>query len=141
MKFLAEIISGVTLSLALSLIIFSCSHKKPDGRELYGIHCLQCHQGNGSGVPGMFPPLAGTSIIKGPKENVISLLIYGLRSPLEVEGRSYYQNMPAFGYLKDSEIAAILNYVRNQWGNKAPHISVKDVADVRFRKYDINLSD
>jgi mono/diheme cytochrome c family protein len=141
MKLLSGIISGVTFSVVLSLIIISCSHKKPDGKELYGIHCLQCHQSDGSGVPGMFPPLAGTSIIKGPKENVISLLIYGFRSPLEVEGKSYYQDMPAFSYLKDAEIAAVLNYVRNQWGNKAPRISVKDVADVRFRKYDINLSD
>jgi mono/diheme cytochrome c family protein len=141
MNLRSGIVRILILPMLLMLTISGCANKKPDGKQLYTTHCLQCHQSDGLGVPGMFPPLAGTSITKWPKENVISLLIYGFRGPLEVEGKSYYQDMPAFGYLKDEEIVAILNYVRNHWGNKAPRISLKDVADVRFRKYDINLSD
>jgi mono/diheme cytochrome c family protein len=141
MRYPVKIICGLILFLMTLALSYNCAHNRVDGKELYKKYCLQCHQGDGSGVPGMYPPLAATQIIKGPEENLISLLIYGYKEPLEIDGRMYYQNMPAFGYLKDKEIAAILNYVRKQWANTSRKISLKDVADVRFKKYDINPID
>ncbi|MFZ0282768.1 MAG: cytochrome c [Bacteroidales bacterium] len=102
-----------------------------DGRELYSKHCLTCHQADGSGVRGMFPPLIRTDKVLGREDELITIIISGLKGPLEVAGETYEQEMPAAGYLTDQEIAAILTYVRNSWGNKASPVTPTAVAKVR----------
>ena len=104
---------------------------QPDGKALFARHCLTCHQADGSGVPMMFPPLIGTKKVLGSADTLIRIVIFGINYPLEVKGETYNQPMPALPYLKDTEIVAIINYIRSSWGNKAPIISVKEVERVR----------
>ena len=101
------------------------------GAQLYAKYCLTCHQADGNGVHGQFPPLAGNSKITGPATDVIRIVLFGLEGPITVNERDYNQLMPAQGYLTDKQIADILSYVRSNWGNKAPPIKPDDVAKTR----------
>jgi mono/diheme cytochrome c family protein len=101
------------------------------GLELYNKYCLSCHQADGGGVRGMFPPLAGNNKITGPSDDLIRIVLFGLQGPVEVNGRDYNQRMPAQNYLSDKQIADILSYIRNTWGNKAATVSPAEVGKVR----------
>jgi mono/diheme cytochrome c family protein len=101
------------------------------GGQLYAKHCLSCHQEDGKGVHGMFPPLAGNAKITGPSTDIIRIVLFGLTGSITVNDRDYNQPMPPQGYLNDSQIADILNYVRNSWGNKAPPVTADDVLKTR----------
>jgi mono/diheme cytochrome c family protein len=92
---------------------------------------MTCHQADGKGVRGMFPPLAGNAKITGPSSDIITIVLFGLQGPITVNERDYNQPMPAQGYLNDIQIADILNYVRNSWGNKAQPITPRDVGKIR----------
>ncbi|MGB8703620.1 MAG: cytochrome c [Gillisia sp.] len=102
------------------------------GKEVYAQNCVVCHQSGGGGVPNMNPPLKETEYVLGEKKELISIILKGSSAGLEVNGQTYSNNMPAFAdNLKDIEIANVLTYVRNNFGNKASAISEKDVAVVR----------
>jgi nitrite reductase (NO-forming) len=101
------------------------------GNQLYVKHCLQCHQNDGKGVRGMFPPLAGNDKIKGPSTDIIRFVLFGLEGPLTVNERDYNQPMPPQAYLTDQQIADILTYIRSSWGNQAPKVTASDVSKVR----------
>jgi nitrite reductase (NO-forming) len=101
------------------------------GNQLYVKHCLQCHQNDGKGVRGMFPPLAGNDKIKGPPTDIIRFVLFGLEGPLTVNERDYNQPMPPQAYLTDQQIADILTYIRSSWGNQAPKVTASDVSKVR----------
>jgi glucose/arabinose dehydrogenase/mono/diheme cytochrome c family protein len=107
------------------------------GGEIYGreAHCTTCHQVDGKGLPDSgFPPVAGTKWTLGDPDRLIKLTLKGLMGPIEVEGKTYPGQVPMtpFEYLlKDGEIAAVLTYVRNSFGNKAGVISAEQVGKVR----------
>jgi mono/diheme cytochrome c family protein len=105
--------------------------EKSEGNQLYIKHCLQCHQTDGKGVRGMFPPLAGNEKIKGPATDIIKIVLFGLEGPITVNERDYNQPMPPQAYLTDKQIADILSYIRNSWGNQASNITPADVEKVR----------
>jgi mono/diheme cytochrome c family protein len=105
--------------------------EQPNGSQLYIKHCLQCHQTDGKGVRGMFPPLAGNNKIKGPATDIIRIVLFGLEGPLTVNERDYNQPMPPQAYLTDKQIADILSYIRNSWGNQASKVTPADVGRVR----------
>jgi cytochrome c oxidase cbb3-type subunit 2 len=99
----------------------------PDGENLYMSTCAACHQSNGRGLPGAFPPLAGSSIVnnKDP-ETLIRVILQGY------DARPDYGMMPSFAaQLDDSEIAAIINHERTSWGNDAALVSKEEVAAIR----------
>jgi mono/diheme cytochrome c family protein len=104
---------------------------EPAGNKLYKTYCLTCHQADGTGVRNQFPPLAGNAKITGPSADLIRIVLYGLEGPVTVNGREYNQLMPAQGYLSDKQIADILSFIRNTWGNKAVLITPEEVARVR----------
>lgn len=83
--------------------------------------CAGCHQSNGMGVPGVFPPLVGhvPQILeaKGGRDYIIQLLLYGVQGEITYKGQKYNGVMPAFGQLKDDQIAEVLNHIATQWGN------------------------
>lgn len=101
------------------------------GDKLYKKYCLTCHQADGSGVRGMFPPFVGNGKITGPSNDLIRIVLFGLEGPIVVNGIDYDQTMPAQDYLSDKQIADILSYIRNKWGNKAPPITPEEVGKIR----------
>lgn len=97
-------------------------------------HCITCHQENGLGLPAAnFPPIAGTTWAQGNEERLIKLTLHGLYGPIEINGTHYLGLVPMtpFKGLTDEEIAAVLTYVRNSFGNKASVITPEKVAAVR----------
>jgi len=98
-------------------------------------HCATCHQKDGKGLPDAgFPPIAGTQWAQGDPERLIKLTLNGLIGPIEINGRSYPGQVPMtpFGkLLNDEEIASVLTYVRNSFGNKSAPIQPDQVKNVR----------
>jgi len=111
------------------------------GKEIYmkaapgGGMCFTCHQQNGEGLAGQFPPLAGSDWVLGNKERLIKISMYGLMGEIEVNGVKYNNVMapPGIppGSLTDDQIANVLTYIRNDWGNSASAVSAEEVATVR----------
>lgn len=106
------------------------------GAEVYHKegHCGTCHQDDGNGLPAaQFPPIAGSKWITGSEERLIKLTLHGLMGPIEVKGKVYpgAVPMPAFKMLSDQEIADVLTFVRNSFGNKAPVVKAQLVNKVR----------
>lgn len=98
-----------------------------DGKLLYGAKCAACHQASGQGLAGVFPPLAGAEWVVGEEKVLISILLHGLEGEIVVKGNTYNGVMPAFGTLADEEIAAVLTYIRSDWGNQAAPITAAAV--------------
>jgi len=86
---------------------------------------------DGGGVPNMNPPLIKTSYVLGDKKRIIKVVLNGFTQNMDIDGESYSNNMPPQNFLKDQEIADVLTYVRNSFGNKATAIKVADVKTVR----------
>jgi len=101
------------------------------GKKVYDNTCLACHQVNGSGVPGMNPPLKKSKWVQGDKKTLINVVLKGLDEEIEVNDETYSNVMPAFANLSDQEIADVLTYVRNNFGNKASQIMEADVKKLR----------
>ena len=94
-----------------------------DGKQIFGAKCAACHQANGLGVAGVFPPLAGAEWVLGNEKVLASILIQGVQGEIVVKGNTYKGVMPAFNTLSDAEIAAVLTYIRSDWGNAAPPVT------------------
>jgi len=103
-----------------------------DGEEIYNTRCVSCHQMNGQGVPGTFPPLNETEWVNGDKGRLIRLLLNGLSGSIEVKGQTYSGVMPPWGgALDDEEMAAITTYIRSNFDNDASPVTAEEVAKVR----------
>lgn len=103
-----------------------------DGAAIYAARCAACHQAAGTGVPGAFPPLAGSEWVRGSEQRLAALVLHGVSGPLTVLGRSYNGAMPAFGaQLGDAELAAVLTHLRQRFGDGAAAITPATVAAVR----------
>jgi mono/diheme cytochrome c family protein len=103
------------------------------GEKVYKKLCLTCHQADGSGVPNMTPPLTQTTFVLGDKEKLIGIVLNGLKN-VDIGDETYNNPMPALGsVLKDQEIADVLTYVRNSFGNKASAVTVEEVKAVRSK--------
>jgi nitrite reductase (NO-forming)/hydroxylamine reductase len=97
------------------------------GQELYQKNCAACHQANGQGLTGAFPPLAKSDYFAGKPERLMEATIKGLSGPLTVNGMEYNNVMPAVAYLSDADLAAILTYVNTSWGNAGAEITAVQV--------------
>lgn len=102
-----------------------------DGAQAFTTHCAACHQATGVGVPGAFPPLAGSRWVTGDPQTPIRVVLRGLAGPIEVQGQTYQGAMPGLARLSDAEIAAIVTHARASWGNAASAVTADDVAAVR----------
>lgn len=103
------------------------------GAKLYQTYCIACHQGDGKGDGSRFPPIAGTRWVTGNKQRLISAVVHGLSGEIDVEGQKYNGVMPAHGFLTDAQIAQLLTYIRQSFGNQAQSVSVEEVLDVRTK--------
>jgi mono/diheme cytochrome c family protein len=103
-----------------------------DGAAAYSARCVACHQANGAGLPGVFPPLAGSEWVTGKDDLIARIVLHGVLGALTVKGTVYNGAMPPFkDQLNDAEIAAVATYVRRQWGNAAPPVTSEVVAAAR----------
>tara|TARA_B100001287_G_C22432480_1_gene412054 strand:+ start:109 stop:510 length:402 start_codon:yes stop_codon:yes gene_type:complete len=102
-----------------------------DGEEIYNDFCIQCHLNTGEGVSGVFPPLAKSDFLVNNIEISIKGLKYGMSGPIVVNGEEYDGVMQDQG-LGDDEIADVLNYILNSWGNQYNEIiTLEQVASVK----------
>ena len=101
------------------------------GQKAYENNCLGCHQADGNGVPSLNPPLAKTKWVLGDKKQLIGIVLKGLQEEIRINDEVYTNPMPSHAHLADQEIADILTYVRNSFGNKASAVHVKEVVKVR----------
>lgn len=100
------------------------------GKNVFTQNCMACHQAEGQGVPGAFPPLAKSDYLMQDKTRAISVLLHGLSGKVKVNGKEYNGVMPALE-LNNEQVANVLTYVRNSWGNKGDAITPEDVQLVR----------
>lgn len=106
--------------------------EKVTGESLFASRCASCHQSTGLGVPGSFPPLAGSPWVTSDAATPVRVVVLGLTGPIDVAGTTYRSVMPAVGGgMSDDEIALVVTYVRTTWGNSASPVSKEDVATVR----------
>jgi len=110
--------------------VLNYTEKMEVGRRLYDQNCAACHQPQGEGITGAFPPLAGSDyLLKDPRAS-IGIVLYGLSVPIQVNDVAYDGIMPAV-HLSDSDVASILTYVLNSFGNEAGDVTAARVARVR----------
>lgn len=101
------------------------------GETLYYSYCGICHQSNGKGASGRYPPLAGADWVTGDKERLIGIVLNGLEGPIDVNGETYNNVMPQHSFLSDEDIASVLTYIRQNFGNEAEAVTPTEVAKVR----------
>ena len=99
------------------------------GKAVYGRICAACHLGNGKGVPGNnIPPLAGSALATGDAQLPIRIVLHGFKGPIQRNGATINGQMAAWkDQLSDDEIALVLSYVREAFGNAAPAVAAADV--------------
>ncbi len=101
------------------------------GEAVYLANCAACHQPNGQGLKGAFPPLAQSDFLKGDRKQVMAAALFGLSGPIVVNGEEYNGVMPSLGHLPDDDLAAALTYVFASWGNDGAAVSVEEVTALR----------
>ncbi len=100
------------------------------GREVYNDFCMQCHLADGKGTPNVFPPLAESDWLINKRKESIHAIKYGLNGPIKVNGKPYNSAMTSMG-LEDEEIADVMNYIMNSWGNtQKTMVTVEEVQHV-----------
>lgn len=98
------------------------------GARVFAENCAGCHGANGTGQPGIFPPLAHNPVVTGDPRKVASIVWHGLQGRITVNGVVYDGTMPTWhGTLTNQQIADVLTYVRSSWGNKASPITAAQV--------------
>jgi len=101
------------------------------GQKVYETYCAPCHQRNGKGAEGRFPPLVDASWVKGDKAKLIDVVLNGLEGNIEVNGVGYNGVMPKHAFLTNEEIAVMLTYVRQNFGKKEDEVTEEEVARLR----------
>jgi mono/diheme cytochrome c family protein len=105
------------------------------GAAVFNSKCAACHQGSGKGMPGIYPPLVGSEFAQHSDISIpIRIVLHGYQGKIQRAGKEYNGVMtPWKDALSDDEIAQVLTSVRSSWGNNAPAIEAKDVADIRAK--------
>jgi nitrite reductase (NO-forming) len=101
------------------------------GESLFAGTCSVCHQASGQGLEGVFPPLARSDFLMTDVKRAMTIALNGLTGPVTVNGKTYNSVMPPMSQLNDDEIANILTYVRNSWGNTGDVVTAAQVAQIR----------
>jgi len=101
------------------------------GQALFAGTCSTCHQANGEGLQGVFPPLAKSSVLKENPKRIVEIMLHGLNGPVTVNGQSFNSTMPPMTQLTDDEVANIGTFVLNSWGNPGGQIHKDEVAERR----------
>lgn len=107
------------------------SESYKSGKKIYSANCVACHQPTGQGLPGAFPPLAGSDYLMGDKKRALDVPLKGLAGKITVNGVEYNSAMPSFAHLSDQDIASVMTYIMNSWGNESAEITAEEVANAR----------
>ncbi|MFC6100652.1 c-type cytochrome [Olivibacter domesticus] len=99
-----------------------------NGKSLYTSNCENCHSQNGEGLSDLYPPLTDTSFLRGHRNQLACFVKYGIGQQLTVDNRKFDTKMPANSNLTDQEIAYILTYIGNSFGNELGLISTEEVS-------------
>jgi mono/diheme cytochrome c family protein len=110
---------------------FKVSEELEAGAKLYAQYCLTCHGPEGKGAEDLIPPLSQTDWVTGDKGRLIRIMLMGLSGEITVNGQIYNQEMPAYDYLSDTEIADLLTFIRNEFGNKASAVIPGEIYEER----------
>ena len=131
---------GFIIGFAGFAVIMIAAQTKPvpkknmdAGKKVYETYCLVCHQQDGTGVPRMNPPLTKTSYVLGDKKKLIGIVLKGMDEQVEIDGNFYTNVMAPHDFLSDQEVADVLTYVRNSFGNKASIVSAAEVKAERAK--------
>ncbi len=103
------------------------------GELLFKGTCSVCHQPTGQGIPSVFPPLAKSDFLMADKHRSMEIVLKGLTGPVTVNGKTFNSVMPPMSQLRDDEIANILTFVRNSWGNQGEAVTAKEVTEMRSK--------
>lgn len=103
------------------------------GKQVYLEQCLACHQVDATGVQGMNPPLVKTKWVLGDKTTLVQLVLKGMTGEVEINGDTYHNVMAPHSDLTDQQIADVLTYIRNNFGNKASAITAAEVKAIRAK--------
>jgi mono/diheme cytochrome c family protein len=124
--------AAATSAPPASAAILRDGAESSDGAKVYATNCSTCHQANGQGLEGEFPPLAGNPVVIGDPAKVIHVVKYGLSGKIHMKGQEYNGMMPAWGQqLSDADIASAITYIRSSWRNNANAVEPADVAAVK----------
>jgi len=104
------------------------------GKAVYSRTCIACHQPTGMGLPPIFPPLAGSEWVAKDASIAVRNIVNGMQGPVTVKGVTYNSMMPPVAGLSDKDIADVVNYVNNAWGNKGPTVTEEEVKAIK-KKY------
>ena len=113
---------------AASTGVLTAQDQVKAGQVLFGGTCSTCHQANGEGLEGVFPPLAKSSLLAAEPKRIVDIMLHGLNGPVTVNGKEFNSVMPPMSQLTDDEIANIGTYVLNSWGNPGGRIDKDEVA-------------
>ncbi len=104
------------------------------GKAVYSRTCIACHQPTGMGLPPVFPPLAGSEWVAKDASIAVRNIVNGMQGPVTVKGVTYNSMMPPVAGLSDKDIADVVNYVNNSWGNNGPTVTEAEVTAIK-KKY------
>ena len=113
--------------LALLFILACQSSPYKQGEIMYGNFCASCHMDDGSGLRGRIPPLAKSDYLKKYPMELACIIRYGQTGEIDVNGKKYQEPMPGVTQLTDFEIANIINYINQAWGNEYEYVPVQKV--------------
>lgn len=118
--------ASIVSVIVLAMFILTTSFQKYDlrksieqGKDVYTNFCMSCHMTDGKGTE-IYPPVAKTDYLKKPAKTLINIILQGQSGEIIVNKKKYDALMPAQAYLTDEQIADVLNYIRNSFGNKIP---------------------
>lgn len=115
-------------SFGTCLWLASCANPPfAQGQNLYLTHCANCHMEDGSGLRGNIPPLAGADYLRDHQEELACIIRYGQQDTIVVNGRTYHEPMPGVPGLTEFQIANIINYINQAWGNDYGFVKVEDL--------------
>lgn len=126
---------GAGLAAAIVVAVANAQTPPPDtrppGQRLYGVHCLSCHQADGGGVPNMQPPIAGGTWVQGDARALALFVMSGGFDSASRKDSDVGNVMPPFRQLADADLAEILTYIRQKFGNGASPVTAAEVAEAR----------
>jgi mono/diheme cytochrome c family protein len=103
------------------------------GKKIFAANCQTCHQANGQGVPGQYPPLAGSEFTTGGSRRMAMIVLKGLQGPVKVKGQTYGTAVmqPWDKTLTDQKLADVITFERSEWGNTATPVTAEQIAALR----------